>query len=88
MDIYILLVRRHPSDINEAVYVDSVFSYEEKAWKRIEEKLNTYIDTVKESGYKIKSLTISRNIVTFTYSLFIDHFYGQVIYEIVRRRVT
>lgn len=87
MKIYVLLVRRSSTGFKDDSYIDSVFSSEEKAWNRIEEKIYPYFETVEKLGYKCRDIIIKNQKVIFEYENFIEDLYGSIRYEIHERVV-
>ncbi len=82
MKVYILLITRHGCGFLYDTYIDSVYSSEENAWRRIEEKLYSYIEIVKKSDYKVSRIEFRNKELIFEYENFIEDLYGSIRYEI------
>ena len=87
MKVYILLIRRSTLGFKYDSYIDSVYSSEEKAWNRIEEKIYPYFETVEKQGYKIEHVEFRNKELIFEYENFIEDLYGSIRYEIHERIV-
>ncbi len=86
-NVYILLVRRSIFDVRQDTYIDMVYSSEENAWNRIEEKFYPFVEQVNELGYKVRSVIFSPRKLVVEYDDPIDDFYRNIQYEIHERRV-